>query len=118
MNLRLSDTEKKVTEYIWSQNGEVRICDLYSYMKKGDWARQTLNTLLIRLEVKGIVDRSKRGYVRTTMTQEEYVSSVCKEFVEKYVNLKNLIECYYYGEAISHEEADDLINVINSVTDK
>lgn len=58
----LSRTEEEIMEMLWELGGPVRqtyLLELFCDSGK-DWGRQTLNTLLMRLEARGIVKRAKR----------------------------------------------------------
>ena len=61
----ITDTEKSVMDILWDRPDAVATRELLDLMKeKGkNWKRQTLNTLLFRLEEKGIVNRT-RAYVQ------------------------------------------------------
>lgn len=63
--------------------------DLQEMMKeKGkDWKRQTLNTLLFRLEEKGIVSRT-RAYVKPAMTREELLQVQTQEILDDFYDGK------------------------------
>lgn len=53
MNYNLSETESQIMEFIWSENRSVRTGEIMDYFVKQlhkGWKRQTLNTLLIRLD--------------------------------------------------------------------
>ena len=115
LQLSLSETEREVVEYIWDHSGEVRTSDIYSYFRKSrvQWARQTLNTLLLRVAEKGIIERPQRGMVKAKYSRAEYDSLCCREFVETSFNgnIANAIRCYYNGP-IPENEAQELIDCI------
>ena len=68
----ITDTEKSVMDILWDRPDAVATRELLDLMKeKGkNWKRQTLNTLLFRLEEKGIVNRT-RAYVQPALSREE-----------------------------------------------
>ena len=74
MNIRytLADAERDVMEVLWEQTEPTLTRDLLDMMvERGRiWKRQTLNTLLARLEQKDVVIR-KRGYVQAKLDKEE-----------------------------------------------
>lgn len=118
LKLSLSETEREVVEYIWDHSGEVRTSDIYSYFRKSrvQWARQTLNTLLIRIEEKGLIEREHRGVVVAKYTRQQYDQLCCQEFIQNKFNgsITDMIKSYYLNEPIPDEEAEELINVIKN----
>lgn len=118
LKLSLSETEREAVEYIWNHSGEVRTSDIYSYFRKSreQWARQTLNTLLIRIEEKGLIERTRRGFVTVKYTRQEYDQHCCQEFIRNKFNgsIEDMIKSYYLNEPIPAEEVDELINVIKN----
>ncbi len=115
---QLSETEKQIVEFLWGHGGEAETKDIYSHFKeqKEEWARQTLNTLLLRVEEKGIIERPQRGMVKARYSRAEYDSLCCREFIETRFsgNIANAIRCYYNGP-IPEYEAQELIDCINSM---
>ena len=86
---RITKAEREVMEVIWEAAEPVRTKTLLDKMKERgrDWKRQTLNTLLFRLEEKGIVSR-KRAYVEAALSQEELLQ----------VQTQELLDDFYGGE--------------------
>ena len=53
MKYELSRTEEQIMDFLWTNNRPVKtgeIMDYFTENKGKEWKRQTLNTLLIRLE--------------------------------------------------------------------
>lgn len=69
---KVTEAERAVLEVLWEHEEPVQTAELLEQMKQRgrDWKRQTLNTLLSRLDSKEIVNR-KRGYVQPALTEEE-----------------------------------------------
>ena len=119
MNYRLSESEEQIMSFLWENKGPVKTGMIMDYFWKTvgkDWKRQTLNTLLIRLEEKGVIIR-RRGIVEAKYTKEELLHTECQDFVNsKYDgSLGKFVERYYAGEAIPKQEADELINLIQQL---
>lgn len=72
VNHKITGAEREVMEVLWRYSEPVQTKELLEQMKeKGrNWKRQTLNTLLFRLEEKGIVNR-RRAYVQAALSEEE-----------------------------------------------
>ena len=68
---KITGSEREVMEVLWGRTEPMQTRELLEVMReKGKkWKRQTLNTLLFRLEEKGIVSR-KRAYVEAALTEE------------------------------------------------
>ena len=119
MRYELSRTEKEIMEFLWENNCPVRtgeIMDYFTQNKGRDWKRQTLNTMLIRLEDKEVIDR-RRGIVEAKYTKDQLDHIECKDFVKNKFNdkLSNFITSYYSGEKIPNDEAKDLIDTIKLI---
>ena len=69
---KITAAEREVVEVLWEYTEPVQTRELLDRMKeKGkDWKRQTLNTLLFRLEEKGVIVR-RRAYVWSVLSKEE-----------------------------------------------
>lgn len=82
---KITETERNVMEVLWEHSDAVATKDLLEMMKeKGkDWKRQTLNTLLFRLEEKGIVART-RAYVKAAMSKEELLQAQTQELLDEF----------------------------------
>ena len=82
---RITDAEREVMEVLWRDSEAVQTRVLLELMKeKGkSWKRQTLNTILFRLEERGIVSR-KRAYVQAAMSREALLQAQTREILEEY----------------------------------
>ena len=119
VNYSLSPAETIIMEFIWENNCYVRTYEIMNYLvqDKGiKWERQTLNTVLIRLADKGVIER-KRGIIAAKYTKEGLFHIACKDFVDTKFNgnILNAVKAYYMNEKISEKEAEELINIIQSL---
>lgn len=82
-NYLLTKAEYEVLEALWEFPQPVRTRHLLGRMlEKGkEWKRQTLNTLLFRLEEKGVIAR-RHGQVYSYMTQCELMQKQTKEILD------------------------------------
>ena len=74
MKYELSRTEEQIMDFLWTNNRPVKtgeIMDYFTENKGKEWKRQTLNTLLIRLEEKGVIVR-RRGIVEAMRKSNLY----------------------------------------------
>mgnify|MGYP001061451780 CR=1 FL=1 len=79
VNHKITGAEREVMEVLWQRTEPKE--------RGKKWKRQTLNTLLFRLEEKGIVSR-KRAYVEAALSQEELLQ----------VQTQELLDDFYGGE--------------------
>ena len=72
MKYELSRTEEQIMDFLWTNNRPVKtgeIMDYFTENKGKEWKRQTLNTLLIRLEEKMCIRDSP--FKNMSLTQEK-----------------------------------------------
>lgn len=85
VNHKITGAEREVMEVLWRYSEPVQTKELLEQMKeKGrNWKRQTLNTLLFRLEEKGIVNR-RRAYVQAALSEEELLQLQTQEILDDF----------------------------------
>lgn len=111
----VSDAEYEVLEMLWKCGSEIRQTELLKkFTETGkDWKRQTLNTLIARLEEKKLVEREKR-IVKTVYSQAEYNTLHMQENIEQMYNgkLSRFIASFTEQKGISREEAEEILSII------
>ena len=121
MNYELSKTEEEIMQLLWENNRPMKTGEIMNHFTKNgkEWKRQTLNTLLIRLEEKGVIER-KRGVVSARYTQKELEQIECRDFVKTRFGskLSNFVLAFTGGERIDEDEADELIDLINKLKEE
>lgn len=82
-NCILTQAEYEVMEALWESTEPVKTRILLEKMKeKGrDWKRQTLNTLLFRLEEKGVLNR-RRGEIYGYLSESEIMQKRAKGILD------------------------------------
>lgn len=119
---KITKAEREVMEVIWEASEPVRTKNLLDKMKERgrDWKRQTLNTLLFRLEEKGIVNR-KRAYVEEALSEEELLQKQTQEILDEFYGgrLEKFCAALVGGKkAADEEDIDKLYALIESWKDK
>lgn len=113
---KITRAEREVMEVIWEADEPVRTKNLLDRMKeKGrDWKRQTLNTLLFRLEEKGIVSR-RRAYVEGALSEQELLQKQTQEILDDFYGgkLENFCAALVGNRAVKNEEVDKLYDLID-----
>lgn len=80
----LSGTEQEIMEKIWEEPmRQTELLEKFNAEGK-NWGRQTLNTLIIRLEHRGFVDRKDRIVV-PVLSKEEFGLKIIEEAAEQYL---------------------------------
>ena len=109
INHKRTDTEQSVMEVLWERSEAVATRELLELMKeKGrNWKRQTLNTLLFRLEEKGIVSRT-RAYAKAAMSREELYQVQTREILDDFYGgkLSNFVAALVGSTNMTAEDAD------------
>ena len=109
INHKITDTEQSVMEVLWERSEAVATRELLELMKeKGrNWKRQTLNTLLFRLEEKGIVSRT-RAYAKAAMSREELYQVQTREILDDFYGgkLSKFVAALVGSTNMTAEDAD------------
>ena len=107
----VADAEFEVLQMLWRCGGEVRQTELLKQFEMAGkaWKRQTLNTLLARLEEKKLVERENR-VVRAVLSQVEYNNLQMQENIEHMYGgkLSSFIAAFTGQKGISEEEAEEI----------
>lgn len=111
----LPDAEYEVMEMLWKCGNEIRQTELLKEFERAgkDWKRQTLNTLITRLEEKGLIERENR-VVKALMTREKFNHMQMKENIEHMYGgkLSSFLAAFTGQETISREEADKILRIL------
>lgn len=118
---RIAKTEKEIMEVLWEAGGSVQTGVLLEQMRLGgrEWKRQTLNTLLFRLEEKGIVSRSHAS-VRAALTREELLQKQTQEILDNFYSGKigNFFAALTGHTHLKDEEMDELNELIGRLREQ
>lgn len=118
VNHKITDSERLVMEVLWERQEAVQTRELLELMKeKGkNWKRQTLNTLLFRLEEKAIVSRT-RAYVKFAMSREDLLQVQTQEILEEGYGGKpaNFIAALVGSSKVTKEDADRLDALLEEI---
>jgi len=89
MKYHLANTEREIMNVLWKRNEPSETRELLSLFNEcgKNWKRQTLNTLLFRLEQKGLVKRVGRT-----------VSAVCTETGYRQLQSREVLQSMYDGK--------------------
>ncbi|MED9904968.1 MAG: BlaI/MecI/CopY family transcriptional regulator [Lachnospiraceae bacterium] len=118
---QLAATEYEIMEVLWEKGDYILTRDLLDiFNEKGkNWKRQTLNTLLVRLEEKQLVLR-KRAFVATSCTKAEYLHLYTKEILDTMYGgkLGNFCAALSGNDHIEESDAEELNKLIEELSNK
>lgn len=118
---KLAAAEREIMEVLWTNDGKLSTGDLMDQMQKRGkkWKRQTLNTLLTRLEEKEVISRP-RAYVEAKMTEKDLKQLQAKEILDHFYGgkLKNFCAALVGNAKIDEEEAARLNAMIDELVEK
>ncbi len=113
-NYRIADAERDVMKILWEHSEPVATRELLDIMNANgkNWKRQTLNTLLFRLEDKKVVSR-RRGYVEPALTELQLIQKQTEELLDNFYGGKLSNFCAALtGRASLPEEDEEKVNLI------
>lgn len=114
----MSESEFSLMDYIWDHNP----VDTAALVKFGEetfsWNKSTTYTILKRLENKGFT-KKERSIVYPLVEREQVIDYETDKFVERTFkgSFPSLVSAFLGRSKISREEAEQLINIINSNID-
>lgn len=121
MRCDLSKTELEILQVLWDNGGEMSPRDIWDiFLSRGkDWKRQTLNTLLLRMEEKGVIEKHW-GSVRVLCTELEFRHAQCQEMVRDSFNgsLNQFMAAFTGNSKISLEDAKELEELVERLKRK
>ena len=111
MRCDLSKTELEILQVLWDNGGEMSPRDIWDiFLSRGkDWKRQTLNTLLLRMEEKGVIEKHW-GSVHVLCSELEFHHARSEEMVRDSFNgsLNQFMAAFTGNSKISPEDAKEL----------
>ncbi|MCH5339967.1 MAG: BlaI/MecI/CopY family transcriptional regulator [Acetatifactor sp.] len=118
---KLAAAEREIMEVLWANDGKLSTGDLMDQMQERGkkWKRQTLNTLLTRLEEKDVISRP-RAYVEAKMTEKDLQQLQAKEILDHFYGgkLNNFCAALVGNARIDEEEAARLNALIDELVEK
>ncbi len=118
---QLATTEYEIMDVLWDQEDYILTKDLLDIFNGSgkSWKRQTLNTLLVRLEDKQLVLR-KRAFVKAACTRNEYLAKYTQEILDNMYSgkLENFCAALTGRDKIEKSDAEELNKLIDSMTQK
>lgn len=111
----LSVTEREIMEVLWEHGDYMRTGELFKlFNERGkNWKRQTLNTLLIRLDEIGVVTR-RRAEVTAAFSKAKYCQLQTQDILDKMYGgeLSNFVAALTGRDKLNKTEAAKLEKLI------
>lgn len=121
VSYKLADAEREILEVLWENTEPIQTKDLLEIVNQRgrNWKRQTLNTLLFRLEKKGMVSR-KYAYVQAALSEKELMQRQTQEILNDFYGgkLGDFCAALVGDTKIKKEEADELNALIDKLQNK
>lgn len=118
---KLAGAELKIMKMLWANNGILSTGELLEQVNKEGkaWKRQTLNTLLARLEQKGMVSRP-RAYVEARISEKDLLQLQTKEILDRFYGgrLRNFCAALLGDVRLNAKEAASLDNLVDELQKK
>lgn len=120
LNFDVSETEKEILEYMWEKPQGVLSREMLEYFnekKQKDWKKQTLNTFLLRLAEKGLIEVKAQGVKKiyqAVYDAKEYEAKKAESILENNYggSVRNFVMALTGGEKIDKAMADDLRKIL------
>lgn len=124
----LSATEMEIMEYVWSTDKKLIAAEILNYFnenKSKNWKKQTLNTFLVKLIEKGVlqydVSKNKKYYYPTTQSQTktEHIKHWTQSFIQNTFDgsLYHFLYAFTGGSPLSENDADELKKYLEEEND-
>ena len=118
---KLADAEREILEVLWEHTEPLQTKDLLELVNQRgrNWKRQTLNTLLFRLEKKGMVSR-KYAYVQAALSEKELRQKQTQEILDDFYGgkLGDFCAALVGDTKIRKEDAEELNALIDKLQNK
>lgn len=115
---KVAPAEVEVMEVLWEQEKMILTRDLLELMaaRGRNWKRQTLNTVISRLDSKGLVIR-KRGYVIAALTEDELMRKLARRILDEYYDgkLKNFCVALFGKSVETEAKIDKLVSEVEKL---
>lgn len=118
----VSETEREILEYLWENPQGLlsrEILEYFDKVKQKDWKKQTLNTFLLRLAEKGLVERKEQGTKKlysAAYDAKAYEAKRAESILKNHYggSVRNFVMALTGGEKIHKELAEELRKILEA----
>jgi len=113
--LKIADSELEVMHILWRENRPLSFAEIRTELEcKTDWKKSTIQTLVVRLRDKGIIN-AENNYVTLytpNITEDEYVNAEGQNFIDKVFggSAKKLVAALCKNGQLGENDVDELKN--------
>ena len=123
MAIKIADSELEVMRILWREGRPLSFGEIRTALEaRTDWKKSTIQTLVGRLRDKGFISAHHHYVTLYTpnLTQEEYVQSEGKSFVNKLFDgsAKNLVAALCRSGQLDEGDIDELKAYFNMGSDR
>lgn len=123
MPMNMSETELLILKYLWNQNSAQTFSEIMTHFTVNEhknWAKQTLNTFLLRLTKKGFLKVSKvsgKKQYEPVISSEEYYQRYAHDIVDESFDssLKSFVCAFTGNQHLSQNEKEELIEYLKGL---
>ncbi len=114
---QITDAELEVMKVIW-ENAPISTNDIVSALSDSQWNVRTIQTLISRLEKKGVISHTKNGrvFVYTSLVnKDEYIRSQSKSFINKFFSgaANKMVMNFIENDMLTKEELEQLKKILD-----
>ena len=120
MGIKVTGAELEIMQHLWAQPDNNTFAQLLTWFNEEggkQWTKQTLNTNLLRLTKRGLlerVDKAPKSVYVPTVDEVRYEQLCAKEILEESYDgkLANFIAAFSGGQRLTSEEEENLMRFI------
>lgn len=85
----MTEAELEIMETLWSKGEPIflgELLDIFNARTKKDWKKQTMNTFLVKMQQKNLVEAVDGGRFKKyqpSITREDYLESASRAFLDR-----------------------------------
>ncbi len=113
----ITESEYEIMKILWDEGRALSLGEIMAQLDV-EWSRNTVGTLLARLNEKGVVGYEKAGKSNlyfSVLEEKDYSIKETKSFLSKLYNgsIGNLVASLYENKELSESEIEELRKIIN-----
>ena len=113
MSMKIADSELEVMRILWREGRPLSFMEIRTELEsKTNWSKSTIQTLLVRLRDKGIINAEFHHVTlySPNVTEQEYILAEEKTFLDKLFsgNAKNFVASLCRSGQLDESDVDEL----------
>lgn len=123
---KLSNSESVIMKAVWSADQETSVSDLMNILEERfgkSYKRTSIQTFLLKLEVKGFVTTTRRGkqaYIRPLVSEKDYMTWLFNSELSFWANgdLGLYLSALSEGTKLTQEDKDRLEKLLKTINEE